>query len=54
MSEFIKIKEVAEVLGVTETTIYNWMKEKIPIPHYKKHGATRFVKDEVVKWFKSK
>ena len=53
--EFIKIKDVSELLGVSEQSIYKWMKNKQdPIPHYNKTGSLRFDKDEIVKWFKDK
>ena len=49
----LKIKEVAELFQVTETTVYNWMRRRNnPIPFYKKEGTTRFIKDEVIEWFK--
>lgn len=50
---FMTVNEVAEFVKVTPKTIYSWMKRSNnPIPHYKKEGTTRFIKQEVIDWFK--
>lgn len=53
--EFLKVREVAEFFKVSEATIYNWMvRENDPIPAHKQGRNTRFLKDEIIEWFKKK
>ena len=53
--DLIKVKDVADMLGVHEQTVYSWMRKKEnPIPHYNKIGTLRFDKEEVLAWFKGR
>ena len=54
MSSYIKyltVEDVAEMLQVTRTTIYNLKKKGLPFIKLGKN--IRFDQDEVVKWVKS-
>lgn len=51
---FLTIKEVAKELKVSVAVVYKWMARKNnAIPHYKQGGTTRFIKEEVIEWFKT-
>ncbi|OGN65530.1 MAG: PTS sugar transporter subunit IIA, partial [Chlamydiae bacterium RIFCSPLOWO2_01_FULL_28_7] len=45
----LKIKDVAELLSVSETTIRRWLDEK-KIPAYKLNGQYRFSRNEIENW----
>ena len=50
MREFLTVKEVAEMLNLSERTIRDYMKKRI-IPYVKLPGGSiRFPKDEIDKW----
>lgn len=52
-NEFLTVKNLAQILGVSKITIYRWAQEKF-IPHYKVGAAIRFDKDEVLEWAKKR
>lgn len=45
----LKIKDVAELLNVSETTIRRWLQDE-KIPAYKIHGQYRFSRIEIESW----
>ncbi|MEM7175551.1 MAG: PTS sugar transporter subunit IIA [Chlamydiota bacterium] len=49
----LKIKDVAELLNVSETTIRRWLRERI-IPAYKLNHQYRFDRDEIQHWMMSR
>ena len=49
--KFLTVEDVAEMLQVTRTTIYNLKKKGLPFIKLGKN--IRFDQDEVVKWVKS-
>lgn len=53
MNKLITVVELAELLNVTKTTIYN-MIYKNEIPFIKIGGSYRFSEEEVLTYFKSK
>ena len=48
----LKIKDVAELLGVSETTIRRWLAEGI-IPAYRLNHQFRFSREEIQNWVMS-
>ncbi len=49
----LKIKDVAELLNVSETTIRRWLRERI-IPAYRLNHQYRFDRDEIQHWMMSR
>ena len=49
----LTIKKVAEILSVTERTVYFWAKEG-EIPAYKVGNSWRFREDEIREWLESR
>jgi excisionase family DNA binding protein len=49
--KFLTIEDMAEMLQVTRTTIYNLKKKGLPFIKLGKN--VRFVQDEVIEWVKS-
>ena len=49
--KFLTVEDVAEMLQVTRTTIYNLKKQGLPFIKLGKN--IRFVQDEVVDWVRS-
>ncbi|MCY6957891.1 helix-turn-helix transcriptional regulator [Clostridium brassicae] len=45
---FLTAKEVAEMLGVAQSTVYNLKKEGLP--YFKIGGSIKFDKEEVLQW----
>lgn len=45
----LKIKDVSELLNVSEATVHKWLAEE-KIPHYKIDGSFRFGKQEIEDW----
>lgn len=45
----LKIKEVAELLNISEATVQRWLSDE-KIPHYKIDGQYRFGKPEIEEW----
>lgn len=47
-------KQTAEVIGVSDSTLENWRREKIGIPYKKidsgKRGRVFYLKTDIVKW----
>ena len=50
--EILNLKEVAELLGMSERTIYNWAQTKY-IPSFKLGKSWRFNKSEITQWINS-
>ena len=48
----LNLKEVAELLGVSERTIYNWAQKKF-IPAFKLGKLWKFNKAEILNWYNS-
>ena len=48
----LNLKEVAELLGMSERTIYNWAQTKY-IPSFKLGKSWRFNKSEITQWINS-
>ena len=48
----LNLKEVAELLGMSERTIYNWVQKKY-IPSFKLGKSWRFNKSEILNWMES-
>lgn len=48
----LKIKDVAELLNISETTVRKWLSDE-KIPHYKIDGQYRFSKREIEDWVMS-
>ena len=49
MLKLLKAKEVAEIIGVQESTIYQWTHQGY-IPHIKVGKMVRFNVEDVLKW----
>ncbi len=49
----VSVKEIAELLNVSEKTIYRWIKQSV-IPYYKISGQYRFSRAEIVTWAASR
>ncbi len=47
--ELLKVDEVAEILGVSKSTIYTWTSEQV-IPHFKIGGRVLFRRNHIDKW----
>lgn len=49
---YLTVKQVAELLHVTEQTIYRWLKQPDPIPSHQVavRGRRLFDPDEVQRW----
>ena len=50
---FVGIKELAEYLGVKESTIYSWVHQRV-IPYYKIGRLPRFDSSEIEEWILKK
>lgn len=53
MNKLMNVKEVAGVLGVQPSTIYQWTCQGY-IPHKKLGNLVRFDEDEIRKWLDTK
>jgi len=53
LRKMITISELAELLGVTDRTVYQWANNG-EIPAYKVGNSWRFVEEEVAEWLKKK
>ncbi len=49
----LSVKDTAQLLSVSEKTIYRWIKQDI-IPSYKVHGSYRFNRAELIEWATSR
>jgi PTS system nitrogen regulatory IIA component len=49
MNKDLKLKEVAEVLQVSEKTIYRWIKDE-KIPYYRINHQYRFIYEDIITW----
>lgn len=47
--KYLKVKDVAELLGKSEGGIYNWVSQK-RIPHFHVGGSVRFDREDLEKW----
>ena len=52
-SEFMTVKELAEMLGITVMTVYRWLKAG-KLPHYNFGKTKRFRRAEVEAFLKSR
>jgi excisionase family DNA binding protein len=50
MEEWITVQELASMLKVRPTTVYQWMFRKVPIPSVKIGGTIRFRRSEIERW----
>ena len=51
----LKVKDVADLIGVHVDTIYDWAKAKRnPIPHFRIGATLRFDPALIAPWFESK
>jgi excisionase family DNA binding protein len=48
---FLSIKELTEMLPVSERTVYDWVSRGL-IPYHKAGDRTLFLLDEILKWTK--
>lgn len=50
---WLSVKELSQKLGISKSTIYNWIRTR-SIPYHKKPGSSlvKFLKAEVFDWFK--
>jgi len=53
MNALLTVKELSEILKVSEATIYRWVHYDF-IPHIKIGGAVRFDEEAVQKWLRAK
>jgi predicted DNA-binding transcriptional regulator AlpA len=52
--DWIKAKDVAEMIGVRTNTVHKWRKRKKGPPFYAMpHGRVRYLKSEVLQWMKA-
>lgn len=51
MRKLMSVKEVAEMLNVSQWTVYRW-KRQSRLPYYKFHGRLRFSSEAVEAWLK--
>lgn len=49
MEKFVRVKDIADYLGVSQQTVYFWTHSGI-IPHYRLPKAVRFKLSEVDSW----
>ena len=50
--ELITAKEVCELLGISQRSIFNWVKSRnFPKPY--KVGANKWDKEQVIEWVKT-
>jgi len=50
MQRFITVKQVAEILNLSQPTIYRLLKKKNGIPVHRIGGSWRFIEKEVIQW----
>ena len=50
VNQFITVKEVANLLKLSQPTIYRLLKKKNGIPVHRIGGSWRFIEKEVVRW----
>ncbi|HET9531101.1 MAG TPA: helix-turn-helix domain-containing protein, partial [Blastocatellia bacterium] len=49
---YLSVKEMSEMLGVSERTIYDWV-SRGQIPYHKAGDRTIFLLDEILRWTRS-
>ena len=47
--DLLKVEDVAQLLGVSKSTIYTWTSEQV-IPHFKIGGRVLFRRHHIDKW----
>ena len=53
MEKLLKVEQVADLLQVSKSTIYDWTHTDY-IPHYKLSNGVRFRESEIDKWLSKK
>jgi len=48
--EYLKVREVATMLKVSKSTVYNWIRDGVLKPELAQRGITRITKQQVLEF----